>query len=266
VTLTDAARVQVVVFNAKHDGRYDGSGYPGHSPNEACQHFHVGTTYSCAYGNSYAFDATGHPLISMQSGMRTGYAFCPYGLNKARERHAVIGSWTTKPADLLFIRTGSSGAQPGHTEMVIFRDSGPQLKAELERILKVTLIADPEVMYSFGWDSGPSNVDHFRGQGGCHVHMWRVPKGAGNPAIMAAADASKLVAEKDTPVKRDVSRSAHRKARKHGPHGTPLAKDTESKVTVVRTRLTHRRKSVTARDRNRLRRLRAAINKALHRK
>jgi hypothetical protein len=266
MTLTKADRAEVVCFNVKHNGLYDGSGYPGHSPNVACKYFHIGTTFACAIGNSFAFAKTDHPLISMQSGWHTGYAYCPYGLDTARKHHAVIGSWQTEPADLLFIHTGS-GAQPGHTEMVIFRNSGAKLKRQLEQILGIKLIADDEVMYSFGWDSGPSNVDHYRGQGGCHVHMWRVPKGVGHPSIMAAADAAALVAgtEHETASKKP-KRSAVRKAAKHGPKGTPLAKDTESKVTVVRTRLLHRKKRLAGPDRKRLRKLRSAINNVLHRK
>lgn len=265
--LTAKQRAAIVAFNVKHDGLYNGTGYPGHNPNEACEHFHVATTYACAYGVSFAFDEVGPRLVSMQPGMSTGYAYCPDGLNKTREREAVIGSWETKPADPIFINTGG-GAQPGHTEMTIFRNSGAALKAQLEKILGVTLVAADDVLYTFGWDSGPSNVDRYHGQGGCHVHMWHVPKGVGNPGIMAAADASKLVVAVhitgQAPV---VTPAAHAKAAKHGPKGTPLAKGTDSKVTAVRTRLLHRVKPVKAgASRRDLKALRAEITKTLKHK
>lgn len=266
MSLTAKQRAAIVRFNVGHNGLYNGSGYPGHNPNEACQFFHVGTTYSCAYGNSYAFAKVGPRLISMQPGMSTGYNNCGYGLAAARRAKAVIGSWVTNPADLIFVITGTTG-QPGHTEMVIFRNSGPELQHELERILGIKLTAADDVMYTFGWDSGPSNVDRYHGQGGCHVHMWHVPKGVGNPTIMAAADASKLVIDQPNlklPIAPKVTPAAHAKAAKHGPKGTPLEKTTDSKVVTVRTRLAHRTKAVEpGPSRRHLKALRAQITRAL---
>jgi peptidoglycan hydrolase-like protein with peptidoglycan-binding domain len=163
----------VVVKQAlKWNGWGDGSGYPGKSPNPACEALGRPLEYSCADGVTYSFFVVGLPLVSMTSGLKTGYAYCPYGLATAHDRHAVINSWQTRPADILFVQTGS-GAQPGHTEMVVNRDG--------------------EWVESIGWDSGPSNVDHHTGQGGVHLHKWFCPKGQGNASIMAAADASKLV-------------------------------------------------------------------------
>ena len=49
-------------------------------------------------------------------------------------------------------------------------------------------------------------------------------------------------------------------------HADALAKDTENKVTVIRTRLLHRKKAITGPDRKHLQRLRTAITKSLHRK
>lgn len=249
MSLTAKQRAAIVKFNVSHDGWGNGSSYPGKSPNPACQHFHVGTTYSCAYGVSYAFDEIGPRLVSMQPGMSTGYAYCPSGLDKARALHAVIDSWETKPADIIFVNTGS-GAQPGHTEMVVSWHDG--------------------VLTTFGWDSGPSNVDRYTGQGGCHLHHWTCPKGVGNADIIAAADASKLVVSTGSAVKTTptVTPAAHKKAAKHGPKGTPLNKDTTSKVVTVTTRLTRRTKAVKAGsgDRKRLEQLRAAITADLNRK
>lgn len=166
------ARLSIVRFNLTFNGWGDGSGYPGRCPNPADTYLGRPCEYSCADGYTFACKHQGYRLPVMQAGLATGFAYCPSGLDYARKHGAIRSSWTAEPADAVFIHTGS-GAQPGHVEMVEKWEDG--------------------VLHTFGWDSGPSNVDHFRGQGGCHRHVWSAPRGVGNSAIMAVMDLSKIV-------------------------------------------------------------------------
>lgn len=170
--MTTQARMSIVNFNLTFNGWGDGHGYPGKCPNPADTYLGRPCEYSCADGVSFACKHQGYPLPKMQTGLSNGFAYCPSGLAYAREHGATIPSWKAQPADFVFIDTGS-GAQPGHVEMVYRRDG--------------------DALYTFGWDSGPSNVDHFTGQGGCHKHVWHDPEGVGNNAIIAAVDLGKLV-------------------------------------------------------------------------
>jgi hypothetical protein len=173
------ARLSIVHFNLSFNGWGDGHGYPGKCPNPADTYLGRPCEYSCADGVSFACKHQGYALPVMQQGLSNGFAYCPAGLASARQHNALIPSWTAQPADFVFVNTGS-GAQPGHVEMVIDREG--------------------DTLYTFGWDSGPSNVDHFRGQGGCHKHAWYDPHGVGNNAIMATVDLSKLVRLGSEPV------------------------------------------------------------------
>lgn len=166
------ARMSIVKFNMSFNGWGDGHGYPGLCPNPADTYLGRPCEYSCADGVCFACKHQGFPLPAMQVGLSNGFAYCPSGLDYAKKHGATISSWKAQPADFIFIYTGG-GAQPGHVEMVEKREG--------------------DTLYSFGWDSGPSNVDHFRGQGGCHRHAWSDPVGVGNSVIMAAVDLSKLV-------------------------------------------------------------------------
>lgn len=168
------ARLSIVDFNLSFNGWGDGHGYPGLCPNPADTYLGRPCEYSCADGVSFACKHQGYPIPPMQTGLSNGFAYCPSGLAYAKAHSALIPSWKAQPGDFIFINTGS-GAQPGHVEMVVNRDEAA------------------EVLYSFGWDSGPSNVDHFTGQGGCHKHSWHDPVGIGNNAIITAVDLSKLV-------------------------------------------------------------------------
>lgn len=166
------ARLAIVTFNLSFNGWGDGSGYPGKCPNPACTYLGRPCEYSCADGYTFACKHSGFPLPAMYAGVSTGFAYVPWGMNYARAHGALRPSWQVEPGDALFINTGS-GAQPGHVEMVTAREG--------------------DTIFSFGWDSGPSNVDHYTGQGGCHRHQWHAPAGVGNPAIMGTMDLAKVV-------------------------------------------------------------------------
>lgn len=170
VTTEHKNRLSIVEFNLSHNGLYNGTGYPGHCPNEACQYLGRPCEFSCADGYSFAVKHQGFALPSMQPGLATGFASCYYGFKATKAKKALITSTEARPGDAIFIDTGN-GSQPGHVEMV-YKRAGNNL-------------------YSFGWDSGPSNVDDFKGQGGCHKHVW--PDKGGNARIMGALDLSKVV-------------------------------------------------------------------------
>jgi hypothetical protein len=166
------ARLSIVHFNLSFNGWGDGHGYPGLCPNPADTYLGRPCEYSCADGYTFACKHAGHRLPPFYPGIATGFAYVPWGEQYATAKHATRPSWRCEPADAVFINTGN-GAQPGHVEMV-------------EKL-------EGEQLYTFGWDSGPSNVDHYTGQGGCHRHVWHVPAGVGNPAIMTTMDLSKVV-------------------------------------------------------------------------
>lgn len=174
--LTQAQREEIPRWSLSHNGWGDGSGYPGKKNNPACRYVGHGLEYSCADGVTTTFGKAGFPLVSMQPGMSEGYAYCPDALAEGHKRSAVINSWQAQVGDILLIDTGG-GAQPGHTEVVY----DVQGQGATRRV------------FSIGWDSGPSNVDRFTGQGGVHKHVWNTPAGKGNAAIMAVLDADKVI-------------------------------------------------------------------------
>lgn len=158
-----------IVTNALPDnGLYNGVGYPGPSnkfdiwlgrPNE----------YSCDDGVTYWFAAMGLPLPLMQSymeGKQTGSAYVPSFLAYARAHGAEIALKDAKPADVIIFVDSSGKAY--HIELVTSNDG--------------------TVLYSLGADSGPSNVDHFTGEGGVHRHWLGTNSGG-----VVAVDTSKFV-------------------------------------------------------------------------
>ena len=48
-------------------------------------------------------------------------------------------------------------------------------------------------LYTIGGNSGPSNVDGYRGQGGVHRHAWTAPAGQGNPEVLMVVNTAKAV-------------------------------------------------------------------------
>lgn len=211
--LTHADREQIPKWSLSYAlrGWGDGSGYPGKPNNPACRYVGHGLEYSCADGVTTTFGKAGFPLAAMQPGMSEGYAYCPDALIYARKHHGVIDSWTAKIGDVLLIDTGG-GAQPGHTE-VIYHVEGTGAARRI---------------FSVGWDSGPSNVDRFTGQGGVHRHVWADPEGKGNPAIMAVLDAEKIIDWSKVGAPEHTVRKAKRK--KLAP--APQHKTVESKTTT----------------------------------
>ena len=205
---------QMVADRLKADGEKgyrNGTSYPGASPNKYCKYFGFGTTFSCAFGVSWAFATAALPLPSMESGINHGYFNCVEGMKYCRDHDALKHSWEGEVADFIFVNTGS-GSQPGHTELIYaVVGSGRDRK-----------------IYTAGADSGPSNVNGYKGQGGTHLHVWDVPEGVGNESIMGAGDAGKLV---------NFGGVAKPKPKRKVRHYHPVQKDHHGKVTVVPSEL-----------------------------
>lgn len=165
-------RLDVVKLALKDNGYLDGNGYPGKQPNKYDHDLGIPQSYSCAAGCTYWLKHAGVHLPSMQQGMKEGFAFVPSGWAFARARKATRWSWQAQPADLaIFDWNGDGNAD--HVELVESWANG--------------------ILHTIGADSGPSNVDHWRGEGGTHRHTWHAPSGQGNSLILGIIDTSKLV-------------------------------------------------------------------------
>ena len=163
-------RLAVVQLALKDNGYNDGAGYGAASKYSADMHH--GAEYDCADGVSWWFRHAGLPLPVMQPGDRDGFSYCPDAWTYARQHGATCWSWQAQPADFaLFDWTGDGVAD--HVELVESWSAG--------------------VLHTIGADSGPSNVDHYRGQGGTHRHTWSAPSGAGNKLILGIVNTAKLV-------------------------------------------------------------------------
>lgn len=165
----------IIVANAlAQNGLGDGEGYPGRS-NPADPFLGRPNEFWCADWFTYHYARAGLPLPLMQQGMggkQTGFAYCPAGEVYSKAHGAWIPSWEGLPADgVLFDWNGDGVAD--HIEMLWKRQGS--------------------LLYTIGGDSGPSNVDHFRGPGGVHTHVWDDPVGTGNHLILGVIACGKLV-------------------------------------------------------------------------
>lgn len=168
-------RQQIVQNALKDNGLYDGVGYPGPS-NKFDQWLGRPNEYSCADGVTYWFAVEGLPLPLMQQGMQgkqTGSSYCPFIVNYGRAHGAAIHSWQAQPADLVLFDWNGDG-KADHIELAVGW-------------------AATGVLRTIGADSGPSNVDGHRGQGGVHLHDWHCPTNVGNSEILLVVNAAKLV-------------------------------------------------------------------------
>ena len=110
------------------------------------------------------------PLPPMQPGCRTGFAYCPDAVHYGRKHHATRHSWQSEPGDIVFfVKRGIVH----HTAIVTAYHGGELL--------------------TISGNSGPSNVDGYRGLGGVHRRRWNAPAGHGNPEILTVINAAKVV-------------------------------------------------------------------------
>lgn len=112
------------------------------------------------------------PLPSMQPGCRTGFAYCPDAVDYGRKHDATRCSWQAEPGDIVLFDWDGDGVAD-HTEIATDYQGSE--------------------LFTVGGNSGPSNVDGYRGDGGVHRHYWDAPSGKGNDLILTVIDASKVV-------------------------------------------------------------------------
>jgi hypothetical protein len=157
------------------NGTLDGQGYDG--PNPFSHDLSRPAEAWCADFVTDIYKRAHIPLPPMQPGFRTGFAGCPAAVHYGRRHHATRYPWHAEPGDIvLFDFPTPSHPQDGvadHTEIVTGHHDG--------------------WLGTIGGNSGPSNVDGYRGEGGVHRHRWHVPAGQGNSQILAVINASKVV-------------------------------------------------------------------------
>ena len=144
------------------NGTLDGQGYDG--PNPFSHDLSRPAEAWCADFVTDIYKRAHIPLPPMQPGFRTGFAGCPAAVNYGRRLHATRYPWHAEPGDIvLFDFPTPDHPQDGvadHTEIVTGHHDG--------------------WLGTIGGNSGPSNVDGYRGEGGVHRHRWHVPAGQGN--------------------------------------------------------------------------------------
>ncbi len=163
-------RDEVVRTALGFNGTCNGQGYDGRNPFSA----NLGRPAEAWCGDFVTdiYKRAQIPLPPMQSPGRTGFAYCPAAVDFGREHQATRDSWHSEPGDIvLFNWNGDKLAD--HTEIVTAYQGGE--------------------LFTIGGNSGPSNVDRYRGKGGVHRHRWDAPASRGNNLIMTVLDTSKIV-------------------------------------------------------------------------
>lgn len=163
-------RADVVAEAMKFDGRDNGHGYDCSNPFSA----DLGHPKEAWCGDYVTdmFKRVGAPLVPMQSGCSTGYAGCPEGWEFAKAHKATKHSWEALPADPVIFHWPGGDVEGDHTGLVVYWRDG---------VLRV-----------ISGNSGPSNVNSFKGVGGVHLSDWACPAGKGNSEILGVIDAAKV--------------------------------------------------------------------------
>jgi len=164
------SRADIVNLALSFDGYLDGAGYD--VANQFSADLSRPAEAYCADFVADVYKRAGLPLPSMSPNTRTGYAYCPDALAAARSKGAIIPSWAIQPADVGLMDWNGDGIAD-HTVLWVDRTG--------------------DTNRSIDGNSGASNVNGHRGEGGVHQHDWNAPTGAGNPLILAAIDMSKFV-------------------------------------------------------------------------
>jgi Putative peptidoglycan binding domain/CHAP domain len=163
-------RDQIVRTALGFNGTRNGEGYDGPNP------FSADLSRSKeAWCGDYVTDIYKRaqiPLPSMQTGCRTGFAYCPAAVEYGRKHDATRNSWQAEPGDIVLFDWRGDGVAD-HTEIVTSYQGG--------------------VLFTIGGNSGPSNIDGFGGPGGVHRHRWDAPPGRGNDQVLVVIDTSKVV-------------------------------------------------------------------------
>lgn len=169
-----ATGADIVRIALAENGYHDGQGYD--ELTKYTQSF--GINYGIAYCDifvAWCYEQAGIPLPKMGSWIRSGSQYCPDSWNFAEAHGATLNSWQAYSGSQVIFDWTGTGVLGGesHTEIVETWHDG--------------------WLYTVGGNSGPSNVDGFRGTGGVHRHAWSAPAGVGNSLIMGIIDTAKLV-------------------------------------------------------------------------
>lgn len=164
-------REAVVARAVAANGYLDGAGYD--IANRYSAQLHLPAEAWCGDFVTGVFLEAGLPLPSMQVGHPQGFSYCPSAVQFGRAHSIVVPSWEAEPGDIALFDWNGDGIAD-HTELVEQWVSG--------------------VLHTIGGNSGPSNVDNYRGAGGVHRHIWTAPTGRGNNQVLAVLNSSRLVA------------------------------------------------------------------------
>jgi Putative peptidoglycan binding domain len=163
-------REQIVATALGFNGTGDGKGYDGSNP------FSIDLARPveawCGDFVTDIFKRAQVPLPSMQAGCKTGFAYCPDAVEYGNQRHATGNSWQASPGDIVLFDWDNDGLAD-HTEIATVYQDG--------------------VLYTIGGNSGPSNVDHYNGDGGVHRHSWPAPVNTGNDLVLTVLDTAEIV-------------------------------------------------------------------------
>ena len=163
-------RPDIVRTALSYNGTCNGQGYDG--PNPFSANLRRPAEAWCGDFVTDMYKRAQIPLPSMQPGCRTGFAYCPDAVIYGQKHGATRYSWQAEPGDIVFFDWNGNG-DADHTEIVTGYQGG--------------------VLFTIGGNSGPSNVDDLRGDGGVHRHSWPAPSGQGNNLVLVVIDTSKVV-------------------------------------------------------------------------
>jgi len=153
-----------------YNGACNGQGYDG--PNPFSADLSRPAEAWCGDFVTDVYKQAQIPLPSMQPGCRTGFAYCPDAVDFGRAHGATRSSWEAEPGDIVLFDWNGDGVAD-HTEITTGYQGG--------------------ALFTIGGNSGPSNVDSFRDDGGVHRHRWEAPAGQGNNEVLVVIDTSKVV-------------------------------------------------------------------------
>lgn len=89
------------------------------------KHYRIDGEPWCALFVSYCFEKSGHPLPSMQSGMKDGYAAVIDAMEYAKNHGCWRPSWEAEPGDVIVYGWDGPGSSPDEMHTGFIVSSGP---------------------------------------------------------------------------------------------------------------------------------------------
>lgn len=151
---------QIAANALSHNGYHDGQGYDEPVP---WNQWENGVAWCADFACAMAQDA-GYKMPAW--GGPYGFQYVPTGWYNAQRMGATCSSWQAP--------VGS---------FAIFNWNGDRAPLGGSSHIEVVTGYDGTYLWTCGGNSGPSNVDGFRGTGGVHRHKWYAPPGVGNSLI-----------------------------------------------------------------------------------